>query len=198
MHSRVGWKIYWHTPGHTHVFANLDETPVMVRSELAMKVIIAGDGGVGKTTLLRKFVSGSFDAATSMTIGVQFHVKQVAYDGQPVSLQLWDLGGQDHFRFILPSYTSGAKGALLLYDMTRPSTLDTLGEWVKICRTHNKDLPILFCGTKADLVGSRRISAAYARTFLEPLDLVSHIEVSAKTGVNVERAFEMIIDRMIR
>jgi len=77
----------------------------MLGSVLVLKVMVAGNGGVGKTTLLRKFVSGTFDAATGMTIGVQFHVKEVTFDGQPVSLQLWGLGGQDHFRFMLPSYT---------------------------------------------------------------------------------------------
>ncbi len=77
---------------------------MMLGSVLVLKVMVAGDSGVGKTTLIRMFVSGIFDAATRMTIGVQFHVKSITYEGRPVSLQLWDLGGQDHFRFILPSY----------------------------------------------------------------------------------------------
>ncbi len=161
------------------------------------KVMVAGDGGVGKTTLLRKFVTGTFDIATNMTIGVQWHVKETMVDGQAVSLQLWDLGGQDHFRFMLPSYTLGAKGALLLYDMTRTSSLDSLEEWVKICRTYNKDLPILFCGTKADLVGSKCISAMRAKAFLEPLGLFDHVEVSAKSGANVETAFQMISTKIL-
>ncbi len=169
----------------------------MLGSVLVLKVMVAGDGGVGKTTLIRKFVSGTFDVATAMTIGVQFHVKETVYEGRPVSLQLWDLGGQDHFRFMLPSYTFGAKGAFLLYDTTRTSTLDSLAEWVKICRTHNKDMPILFGGTKTDLVEQRCISAARARSLLEPLNLFDHVEVSAKAGANVERAFEMIISKII-
>ncbi len=169
----------------------------MLGSVLVLKVVVAGDGGVGKTTLIRKFVSGSFEGKTFMTIGVQFHVKDMTYEGRPVSLQLWDLGGQDHFRFMLPSYTFGAKGALLLYDTTRTSTLDSLEEWVKICRTHNKDLPILFGGTKTDLVEQRCISAARARSLLEPLNLFDHLEVSAKAGANVERAFEMIVAKIV-
>ncbi len=170
---------------------------MMLGSVLVLKVMVAGDGGTGKTTLIRKFVSGTFDGATAMTIGVQFHVKEMTYEGRPVSLQLWDLGGQEHFRFMLPSYTFGAKGAILLYDTTRTSTLDSLEEWVKICRTHNKDLPILFGGTKIDLVEQRCISAARARTLLEPLNLFDNVEVSAKSGTNVERAFEMIVARIV-
>ncbi len=170
---------------------------MMLGSVLVLKVMVAGDGGVGKTTLIRKFVSGTFDAATNMTIGVQFHIKEMTYEGQPVSLQLWDLGGQDHFRFMLPSYTFGGKGAMLLYDTTRISTLDSLEEWIKICRTHTRDMPILLCGTKTDLVAQRCISAARARTLLEPLNLFDHVEVSAKASANVERAFEMIVAKII-
>ncbi len=170
---------------------------MMLGQVLVLKIMVAGDGGVGKTTLLRKFVSGSFDGATAMTIGVQFHAKEVKYDGQTVSLQLWDLGGQDHFRFMLPSYTLGAKGALLLYDTTRPSSLDSLEEWVKICRTHCKDMPILFCGTKTDLTSSRCISAAHAKILLEPLTMFDHLELSAKTGLNVEKAFQVLVAKII-
>ncbi len=186
---------------YTFIYTPLKEEISMILSQvtkvLAVKVMVAGDGGVGKTTLLRKYTSGHFDDATAMTIGVQFHVKETTYDGQSVSLQLWDLGGQDHFRFMLPSYTFGAKGALLLYDMTRTSSLDSLEEWIKICRTHNKNLPILFCGTKADLVGSKCISASRAKTYLEPLGMFDHIELSAKTGVNIEEAFEKLTAKII-
>ncbi len=181
----------------TYVLEEPKSTPVILSKVLIFKVVVAGDGGVGKTTLLRKFVTGTFDIATNMTIGVQWHVKETQFDGQAVSLQLWDLGGQDHFRFMLPSYTLGAKGALLLYDMTKTSTLDSLEEWVKICRTYNKDLPILFCGTKGDLVGSKCISATRAKAFLEPLGMFDHVEVSAKTGANVEKAFQMITARIL-
>ncbi len=170
---------------------------MMLGSVLVLKMMVAGDGGVGKTTLIRKFVTGSFEGKTYMTIGVQFHVKEMTYEGQPVSLQLWDLGGQDHFRFMLPSYTFGAKGAILLCDTTRESTLESLGEWVKICRTHNQDLPILFGGTKTDLVEQRCISAARARALLEPLNLFDHVEVSAKTGQDVEQVFLTIAKLMM-
>ncbi len=181
----------------TYVSAEPKTTPVMISKVLIFKVVVAGDGGVGKTTLLRKFVTGTFDIATNMTIGVQWHVKETEVDGQAVSLQLWDLGGQDHFRFMLPSYTLGAKGALLLYDMTRTSSLDSLEEWVRICRTYSKDMPILFCGTKGDLVGSKCISASRAKAFLEPLGMFDHIEVSAKTGANVEKAFKMLTAKIL-
>lgn len=160
------------------------------------KILVAGEGGVGKTTLLYKYVNGTFIADTSMTIGVQFHVKNIDMNSVSYSLQLWDFGGQERFRFMLPSYTLGAKGALLLYDTTRMSTLDQLEQWVNVCRTQDKDLPILFCGTKIDLVEERSVAEDYAKTFLQSLQLFDYVEVSAKTGENVENAFEIIVKKI--
>ncbi len=165
--------------------------------EKIFKIMVAGEGAVGKTTLLLKYVSGSFVANTAMTIGIQFHVKNIKFDGVDYSLALWDLGGQDRFRFMLPNYTKGARGALLLYDMTRMHTLDTLADWVTICRTHNKTMPILLCGTKADLENERSVQADYAKTYLQPLNLFDHLELSAKTGQNVEQAFELIVKKIV-
>ncbi len=159
--------------------------------------MVAGEGGVGKTTLLLKYVNGSFVADTSMTIGIQFHHKITKYHEVDYSLQLWDLGGQDRFRFILPSYTKGARGALLLYDMTRIQTLKTLEEWVIICRTYNKTMPILLCGTKADLEDERSVSTDYAASYLQSYNLFDHLELSAKSGQNVEKAFELILKVII-
>ncbi len=159
--------------------------------------MVAGEGGVGKTTLLLKYVNGSFVETTGMTIGIQFHTKNVKLDGVDYTLSLWDLGGQDRFRFMLPSYTTGAKGAILLYDMTRMDTLDKLEEWVNICRTYNKTMPILFCGTKADLEADRSVKPEYAASYMQTLNLFDHLELSAKTGQNVEKAFELLVRKIL-
>ncbi len=165
--------------------------------EKIFKIMVAGEGAVGKTTLLLKYVSGSFVANTAMTIGIQFHVKNIKFDGVDYSLALWDLGGQDRFRFMLPNYTKGARGALLLYDMTHMRSLDSLGEWTDICRTYDKALPILLCGTKADLEFERSVPKDYAESVMQPLKLFGHLELSAKTGQNVERAFELIVKQIV-
>ncbi|OLS12375.1 MAG: small GTP-binding protein [Promethearchaeota archaeon CR_4] len=159
----------------------------------SFKILVAGEGGVGKTTLLHKYVTGTFMADTKMTIGVQFHLKTIIVDNVVYSLNLWDLGGQDRFRFMLPSYVLGAKGALLLYDTTRIDTLASLEEWVGVCRTQDKNLPILLCGTKVDVLEDRSIPPELVKDYLEPLKLFDLLEVSAKTGQNVERAFEILL-----
>jgi len=71
-----------------------------------------------------------------------------------------------------------------------------LEEWVNICRTQDKNLPILFCGTKIDLVEERSVAGDYARSFLQPLGLFDYLEVSAKTGENVEKSFELIVRKI--
>ena len=83
------------------------------------KILVAGDGAVGKTTLLHRFIEGDFIDSTTMTIGVDFHTKKMEFPPDYlVHLQLWDIGGQERFRFMVDQYLRGAKGALLLFDTT--------------------------------------------------------------------------------
>ena len=97
------------------------------------KILVAGDGAVGKTTLLRKFVDGTFDESSITTVGVDFFIKQVIYENVGnCTLQLWDLGGQERFRHLLESFVMGAKGALLLFDLTQMPKIDNILNWVNI------------------------------------------------------------------
>ncbi len=165
------------------------------------KILVAGQGGVGKTTLLTRIVTGKFVQNTAMTIGVEFHLLNLTLGTEEEKIQtviqLWDFGGQERFRFMLDSYVAGARGALLLYDMTRLRTLDGLDEWVKIVRTHDPDLPILFVGTKLDRVEDITVSDDYAKEFLEPLNMFDHMKISSKDGTGVEQAFKKITRKVL-
>ncbi|MHA1672120.1 MAG: Rab family GTPase [Promethearchaeota archaeon] len=175
----------------------------MGKKKYVFKVLVAGQGGVGKTTLLTRAVTGKFVQNTSMTIGVEFHLLNSAIgpkdhpDSLDVVGQLWDFGGQERFRFMLDSYVAGARGALLLYDLTRLRTLDGLEEWVDIIRKQDPNLPILFVGTKIDRVDDITVTDDYAREFLEPLKMFDHIKISSKDGFGVKKAFEMIFRRIL-
>ncbi len=162
-----------------------------------LKILTAGEGGVGKTTLLHRYVQGKFSAETKMTIGVEFFLKEVEISEQQCTLQLWDFGGQERFRFLLESYVLGAKGALLMFDLTRPMTLENLGNWVKIVRKGDPNLPILFVGTKIDLVDDIMVDDDYAKTFMEDLNLFDFMKVSSKTGENVEEVFKTLTERIL-
>jgi len=162
-----------------------------------LKILLAGEGGVGKTTLLHRYVEGKFSAETRMTIGVEFFLKEVEIDSQYCTLQLWDFGGQQRFRFLLESYVLGAKGALLLFDLTRPITLEKLENWVDICRRGDPDLPILFLGTKHDLINNIMVSDDYALDFKETFDLFDYLKVSSKSGENVLKAFNLFTIKIL-
>ena len=96
--------------------------------DFIFKVCIFGDGGVGKTTLIKRYLSGTFDESTRITIGVDFHIKKLEVEGKQITLQLWDFAGEERFRMLLPTYMRGAKGGIFLYDIcllyTSPSPRD--------------------------------------------------------------------------
>ncbi len=162
-----------------------------------LKILTAGEGGVGKTTLLHRYVEGKFSAETKMTIGVEFFLKEVIIDQKQCTLQLWDFGGQERFRFLLESYVLGAKGALLMFDLTRPMTLENLENWIKIVRKGDPDLPVLFIGTKLDLVQDIMVQDDYAMQFKEHFRLFEYIKISSKSGENVIGAFEMLTRKIL-
>ncbi|MBY8988533.1 MAG: GTP-binding protein [Candidatus Lokiarchaeota archaeon] len=162
-----------------------------------LKILLAGEGGVGKTTLLHRYVEGRFSAETRMTIGVEFFLKEVEIDSKYCTLQLWDFGGQERFRFLLESYVLGAKGALLLFDLTRPITLEKLENWVNICRRGDPNLPILFLGTKHDLDNDIMVTDDYALEFKEAFNLFDYLKVSSKSGENVQNAFTLLTTKIL-
>ncbi|MFX0081591.1 MAG: GTP-binding protein [Candidatus Hodarchaeota archaeon] len=163
-----------------------------------LKVITAGDGGVGKTTLLYRYVEGKFLADTKMTLGVEFFLKEMYIKGETITLQVWDFGGQDHFRPLLKDYSLGAKGALLLFDLTRPSSLENIEQWVNICRGENPGIPIIFLGSKLDLRDSITVEDKFARSFPEKYGFFKYLKISSKTGVNVDLAFRLLAKEIIK
>ncbi|HMF31335.1 MAG TPA: Rab family GTPase [Candidatus Lokiarchaeia archaeon] len=164
----------------------------------AFKLIIFGDGGVGKTTLVHRYITGGFSEGTQMTIGVDFAVKSIQVGGESVDLQIWDFGGEDRFRFILPAYATGAKGGIFMYDITRPPTFLHVDDWMEVLAERTKDIPIIFVGTKADLETERGVPRETVAAAAKKYRVSVMFEVSSKTGYNVESAFETISKIMIK
>ena len=162
-----------------------------------LKILTAGEGGVGKTTLLHRYVEGKFSADTKMTIGVEFFLKETEVDEKQCTLQLWDFGGQERFRFLLESYVLGAKGAMLMFDLTRVSSLENLEQWLNIVRKGDPNLPVLFLGTKLDLADEIQVDDDYALSFLEEYNLIDFFKISSKTGENVSQAFNKLTNKIL-
>ena len=162
-----------------------------------LKILTAGEGGVGKTTLLHRFVEGKFSAETKMTIGVEFFLKELQLNDKHCTLQLWDFGGQERFRFLLESYVLGAKGALLMFDLTRPMTLQNLEQCINIVRKGDPNIPILFLGTKNDLTDEIMVQDDYAMSFKQQFNLMDYLRISSKSGENVAKAFNMLTTKIL-
>ena len=151
------------------------------------KIIVGGNGAVGKTTLLRKYVDGTFDESSIATVGVDFFIKQVVYENiGTCTLQIWDLGGQERFRHLLESFIMGAKGALLLFDLTSLPKIDHLLNWVNIVRMHDFDLPIILVGTKLDLEEFIAVDDESANSIKNTFNMLDYLKTSSKTGIDVK------------
>ena len=162
-----------------------------------LKILIAGDGGVGKTTLLHRYIKGNFLKDTDMTMGVEFFSKKLKIGEYEIDLQLWDFGGQEQFRHLLPKYILGAHGALLLFDLTRTGTLFNLEDWVNIIRKHDPNLPILFIGSKLDIIDEIQVDDDYILELKEEFKFFDSLKVSSKTGENISDIFETITRKIL-
>ncbi|MBY8984351.1 MAG: GTP-binding protein [Candidatus Lokiarchaeota archaeon] len=160
------------------------------------KILITGNATVGKTSLLRRYVDGMFDDSSVMTVGVDFFTKELSIDNAHCSLQLWDLGGQQRFRHLLDSFVMGARGALLLFDLTNIPKIGDILEWVNIARLHDINLPIILVGTKNDLEDFIAVDDESALHIKNTFNMRDYIKISSKTGYNVEELFNLLAKRL--
>ncbi|NVM37546.1 MAG: GTP-binding protein [Candidatus Lokiarchaeota archaeon] len=170
-------------------------------ADAMFKIVFFGDGGVGKTTLITRYLTGVFKSDSFITIGVDFHVKKVDIDGKRVSLQIWDFAGEDRFRFLMPSYVIGASGGIFMFDITRYTSLKNFNDWIEIFKKgfkgDNHQMPVLMVGSKLDLEYKRAVSREEAFEIAKKNNLFGYIECSAKNGENVGEIFEEIARLMM-
>ncbi len=160
------------------------------------KVCLFGDGGVGKTTLIQRYVSGHFNKSTKMTIGVDIATKVIEIEDWMVTLQIWDFGGEERFRFFLPAYARGSFAGIFMYDITRYSTLMDFDTWMDVFEKgadyKSNPIPIIMVGGKIDLDHLRGVFYDEAFNFALSRNIFTVIECSSKTGENVELIFKLI------
>jgi len=171
----------------------------MTGYDFTWKIMILGDKASGKTSLTIRYISGFYLQDLKLTIGVDFYSKMTNYNEKKVKLQMWDFEGEERFRFLLHQYCKGANAAFFLYNITIPSTLDHLPEWTQIIREHAGNIPILLVGTKAHLEEQRAVTREQGIQAARLHNLSGFIELSSKTGQNVEKLFdtmtEILFDR---
>ena len=158
------------------------------------KIMMLGDEVSGKTTLTLRYISGFYLSDLNLTIGVDFYSKTTNYNEWKVKLQIWDFGGEERFRFLLHQYCKGANGAFFLYNITIPSTLDHLSDWTQIIREHAGDIPIMLVGTNVHSKELRAVTREQGIQAARMHNLSGFIEVSSKTGQNVEKLFDAMTE----
>lgn len=172
-----------------------------IEQKLAYKVCVFGDGGVGKTTLIRRFATGIFEKDIKMTIGADFSVKNVELDGKNITLRIWDFAGEDRFRVLLPAFAKGADGGIFMYDTTRFSSLGQIRDWLSIFEYFISDddvkIPIIMVGGKIDLEEKRSVPSEEAEDLSRTFELKGYFECSSKTGDKVEEIFKFIAQKMV-
>ncbi|KNA23203.1 hypothetical protein SOVF_026930 [Spinacia oleracea] len=161
--------------------------------EYLFKIVIIGDSAVGKSNLLSRYSRNEFNMHSKATIGVEFQTQSMEIEGKEVKAQIWDTAGQERFRAVTSAYYRGAVGALLVYDITRRTTFDSIGRWLDELTTHSDTTAArMLVGNKKDLDDIRSISIEEGKSLAEEHGLF-FMETSAKDSTNVKTAFEMVI-----
>ncbi|KAI3861004.1 hypothetical protein MKX03_026673 [Papaver bracteatum] len=162
------------------------------------KIVLIGDSGVGKSNLLSRFTRNEFCLESKSTIGVEFATRTLQVEGKTIKAQIWDTAGQERYRAITSAYYRGALGALLVYDVTKPTTFENVTRWLKELRDHaDSNIVIMLIGNKTDLKHLRAVATEDAQSFAEKEGL-SFIETSALEAINVEKAFQTILGEIYR
>ncbi len=161
------------------------------KQHYVFKILLLGDGGVGKTSLLRRFIDNTFTPDYKSTIGVQFMTRTVELDDdKTIKLVIWDVAGQSKFTSYRHLYYKDAEGIILVYDITREDSFHNLNMWIEDAVKHTaKNTQIAILGNKVDLKDNRAVEIENAQQYSEGRKAVLFSETSAKTGRNVENAF---------
>lgn len=165
-----------------------------------MKVIILGDSGVGKTSLMNQYVHKRFSKQYKATIGADFLTKEVMIDEKLVTLQIWDTAGQERFQSLGVAFYRGADSCVLVHAITDAKSFDNLESWMDEFLAHAapraprnaENFPFVVLGNKADLDSQRQVTANKAKAWCASKGDMPFFETSAKEAVNVEAAFKTI------
>lgn len=163
---------------------------------IKMKICLLGDGGVGKTSLVYRFIQNRFSTDFKSTLGVNLLKHEIVVGKYIITAQIWDLGGQDKYEGLRKLYLDGSQGALCVFDKTNKTSFENLEKWIKSFKDLRGDKPMYLIGNKLDLKEFITIDDTTALAYAKSHDL-SYISTSAKTGEQVETAFKNLIQSVI-
>lgn len=172
--------------------------PTEQKRKYIFKVVVVGDGGIGKSTMIQRLIRGVY-LPMKITIGTDLSSWSIENGDLAIKLQIWDFAGEKRFRFFLPNYARGADGCLLCYDITRYTSFQNLQEWYDIIQANASDPVFVLIGGKVDLANSRRtVSIEEAEEFRKEHDIPYHFETSSKTGYNTKEIFDIFTKEILK
>ena len=168
----------------------MDESIGEMNFNYLLKYVIVGDASVGKSNLLLRYTHGEFREEYQLTIGVEFGSNNLVINNSIYRIQIWDTAGQENFRSITRSYYKNSACALIVYDITRRVSFESLSDWIEDCKNSSpKTVVMVLVGNKCDLAQNREVNEEEGREFAEKHGML-FFETSAKTGQNVEELFK--------
>jgi len=167
------------------------------RKKVLLKVIILGDSGVGKTSLMNRYVNQRYSEQYKATIGADFLTKEVMIDDKLVTLQIWDTAGQERFQSLGVAFYRGADACILVYDITNPKSFESLDNWrdeflEQASPRDQENFPFVVLGNKVDREQDRRVHRAKAQQWCKDKSAnpLHYYETSAKASLQVDVAFQ--------
>jgi len=168
--------------------------------EFGFKICIIGDGGVGKTSLVKKFTKGTFEKDYIKTIGAQFSKYDKEIKGDLISLNFWDIASQDDFNFLHPLFYRESKGCIIVYSLEDndlgKESFEHIDNWDNELKKYCSDIPIVLFANKVDLIKENSFDKTKIEELVKKRNFLGYYLTSAKTGQGVRNAFNAIIDKL--
>jgi small GTP-binding protein len=163
-----------------------------------VKLIVSGDGGVGKTSFLNRLIHDNFDDNCELTKGVEFFSKILKVNGHEYNFVIWDFAGQNQFKQLLTNFVDGSIAAFILFDLSRISTLESVDEWLQKLNEYG-NISAFILGTKRDAIDITdcKVIDDYISVIMRKYsNIIGYLKISSKTGYNVKKAFSSLLARI--
>ncbi|KAI0464635.1 GTPase Ypt5 [Komagataella kurtzmanii] len=161
------------------------------------KLVLLGESAVGKSSIVHRFVTDSFDDLRESTIGAAFLTQTIQLDERTtIKFEIWDTAGQERYKSLAPMYYRNANCALVAYDLTQESSLDRAKSWIQeLQKQASADIVVALVGNKLDLEAERKVSTKEAKEYADEFGLIFK-EISAKTGEGIKDVFHSIASKL--